>query len=95
VAGRVLGRYRTDLGGCVSRYLAIRGHATAYEAFDLYESGHVADENWTELGIGFVVSAVVAFIAVKWLLRYVQTHSFTPFGWYRIVVGLLLLAMVI
>ena len=66
--------------------------ATAYEVFDLYQSGQVAEENWTELGLGFVVSAVVAFIAVKWLLRYVQTHSFTPFGWYRIVVGLLLVA---
>jgi undecaprenyl-diphosphatase len=68
--------------------------ATAYEAFDLYQSGHVADESWTELGIGFVVSAVVAFIAVKWLLRYVQTHSFTPFGWYRIALGLLLVVAV-
>jgi len=68
--------------------------ATAYEVIDLYRSGNVVDENWTELGIGFVVSAVVAFIAVKWLLRYVQTHSFTPFGWYRIALGLLLLAAV-
>jgi undecaprenyl-diphosphatase len=68
--------------------------ATAYEVLDLYRSGNVVDENWTELGIGFVVSAVVAFIAVKWLLRYVQTHSFTPFGWYRIALGLLLLAAV-
>ena len=68
--------------------------ATAYEALDLYRSGHVVDENWTELGIGFVVSAVVAFVAVKWLLRYLQTHSFTPFGWYRVALGLLLLAAV-
>ncbi len=68
--------------------------ATAYEAFDLYQSGKITDENWTELGIGFVVSAVVAFIAVKWLLRYVQTHSFNPFGWYRIALGLVLVAAV-
>jgi undecaprenyl-diphosphatase len=68
--------------------------ATAYEVLDLYRSGQVADENWTELGVGFVVSAVVAFIAVKWLLRYLQTHSFNPFGWYRIALGLLLLVAV-
>ena len=68
--------------------------ATAYEAFDLYQSGGIADENWTELAVGFVVSAVVAFVAVKWLLRYVQTHNFNPFGWYRIVLGLLLVAVV-
>lgn len=66
--------------------------ATAYEVMDLYRSGHVADENWTELGVGFIVSAIVAFITVKWLLRYVQTHSFTPFGWYRIALGLLIFA---
>jgi undecaprenyl-diphosphatase len=68
--------------------------ATAYEAFDLYQSGGMADENWTELGVGFVVSAVVAFVAVKWLLRYIQTHSFNPFGWYRLVLGLLLVVLV-
>ena len=31
-----------------------------------------------------LVAAVVSFIAVKWLLRYVQTHTFNVFGWYRI-----------
>ncbi len=67
--------------------------ATAYELLDLYRSGGMADENWGELGVGFVVSAVVAFVAVKWLLRYIQTHSFNPFGWYRIALGLLLIAI--
>lgn len=67
--------------------------ATAYEAFDLYDSGHVADEHWGELAVGFIVSAVVAFIAVKWLLHYIQSHRFTPFAWYRLFVGGLLLAM--
>ena len=35
---------------------------------------------------------VVAFIAVKWLLRYVQTHRFTVFAWYRIALGAALIA---
>jgi undecaprenyl-diphosphatase len=68
--------------------------ATAYEAYDLYKDGHVQDENWGELAIGFAVSAVVAFIAVKWLLQYIQTHRFTPFAWYRIGFGILLLAII-
>lgn len=68
--------------------------ATAYEVMDLYLDGEVGDENWTDLGVGFVVSAIVAFIAVKWLLHYIQTHRFTPFAWYRIVVGIALLALV-
>jgi undecaprenyl-diphosphatase len=68
--------------------------ATAYEAFDLYQSGQVENENWGDLAVGFVVSAIVAFIAVKWLLLYIQTHRFTPFAWYRIVFGVLLLAVI-
>jgi undecaprenyl-diphosphatase len=68
--------------------------ATAFEVLDLYRSGDMADENWGELAIGFVVSAIVAFIAVKWLLQYIQTHRFTPFAWYRIVFGVVLLAAV-
>ena len=43
-----------------------------------------APEQWGMVLLGFAVSAVVSFIAVKWLLRYVQTHTFTAFGWYRI-----------
>jgi undecaprenyl-diphosphatase len=69
--------------------------ATAYEVFDLYQSGQIADENWTELGVGLVISAAAAFIAVRWLLRYLQTHSFNPFGWYRIALGLLLVVAVV
>jgi undecaprenyl-diphosphatase len=68
--------------------------ATAYETYKLYGSGGLATENWNELAVGFVVSAVVAFIAVKWLLVYVQTHRFTAFAWYRIAFGGLLLAFV-
>lgn len=67
--------------------------ATAYEAWDLYEEGGFGNENWTELAVGFIVSAIVAFIAVKWLLSYIQTHRFTPFAWYRIAVGAALLAL--
>jgi undecaprenyl-diphosphatase len=67
--------------------------ATAYEAYDLYGSGQMQQENWSDLVIGFVISAVVAVIVVKWLLRYVQTHRFTPFAWYRIAAGAVLLAL--
>ncbi len=44
-------------------------------------------ENWPMVLLGFVVSAIVSFIVVKWLLRYVQTHTFVIFGWYRIALG--------
>jgi undecaprenyl-diphosphatase len=44
-------------------------------------------ENWGMVGIGFLVSAVVSFIAVKWLLGYIRTHTFVIFGWYRIALA--------
>lgn len=44
-------------------------------------------EPWGVVLLGFIVSAVVSFMAVKWLLRYVQGHTFVIFGWYRIVIS--------
>ena len=41
---------------------------------------------------GFVVSFVSAWVCVRWLLRYIATHRFTAFAWYRIAFGLLVLA---
>jgi undecaprenyl-diphosphatase len=67
--------------------------ATAYEFLKLHKAGGAAAENWSMLALGFVVSAVVAFVAVRWLLRYVQNHRFTIFAWYRIAAGALLLAL--
>ena len=37
--------------------------------------------------IGFIVSMVVAFFVVKWLLRFVQSHTFNGFALYRVVLG--------
>lgn len=52
-----------------------------------------APENWGHLALCTAVSAVISFIAVKWLLRFVQTHTFVGFGWYRIAAGVLLLVL--
>ena len=47
--------------------------------------------NWTLILLGTLVAAVTAFVVVKWLLRYVQNHTFTVFGWYRILLGAIIL----
>ena len=54
-----------------------------------------APENWTLLLLGAVVAAVVSFIAVRWLLHYVRTHTFRAFGYYRLAVGALLFVLLI
>jgi len=45
-------------------------------------------EDWGMLLFTSAVAAVVSFIAVKWLLRYVQTHTFNAFGFYRLALAL-------
>ena len=65
--------------------------AGAYEIYSKLKDG--GTEDWPMLALGFVVAAIVSFIAVKWLLRYVQSHTFVSFGIYRIAFGLLLLGL--
>ena len=43
-------------------------------------------------GVGFVMSFLAAWACVRWLLRYVASHNFNAFAWYRIGFGLLILA---
>ncbi len=64
--------------------------ASGYELLKAGKAGG-GHEDWTALAIAFVVSALTAFIAVKWLLGYIRTHRFTPFAIYRIVLGIVLL----
>jgi undecaprenyl-diphosphatase len=67
--------------------------ASAYELLKTFKDGGAANEDWTALGIAFVVSTIVAFVAVKWLLSYIQSNRFTVFAIYRIILGAVLLGM--
>ena len=42
-------------------------------------------------GLGALAAFVSAFLCVRWLLRYISTHDFTVFAWYRIVFGIVVL----
>ena len=52
-------------------------------------------ENWSMVILCSVVSAIVSFIAVKWMLRYVQSHTFNLFGWYRIAFAIVLFLLLL
>ena len=52
-------------------------------------------EPWSRILLGAIVAAVTAFVVVRWLLRYVQNHTFVVFGWYRIVLGGLILGFMV
>jgi undecaprenyl-diphosphatase len=42
--------------------------------------------------VGLVFSFISAWLCVRWLLRYIASHNFVPFAWYRIAFGLVVLA---
>ena len=42
---------------------------------------------WWEIAVGFVVSFFVALVVIRLFVAYVSRHGFTPFAWYRIVIG--------
>ncbi len=61
--------------------------------YDLYKHRALLDVG--DIGpfsIGFMVSFISAFLCVRWLLRYIATHDFTLFAWYRIAFGVIVLA---
>ncbi|TDF67756.1 undecaprenyl-diphosphate phosphatase [Cupriavidus sp. L7L] len=63
--------------------------ATVYE---LYKARALLDAD--DLGVfavGFVFAFLSAFLCVRWLLRFVATHDFKPFAWYRIAFGIVVL----
>ncbi|MBC8096268.1 MAG: undecaprenyl-diphosphate phosphatase [Akkermansiaceae bacterium] len=68
--------------------------AGAYEIFSAIRHHEAGNENWPMVLLGSVAAMITAFIVVKWLLRFVQTHTFTVFGWYRIALGIALLFLV-
>ncbi len=66
--------------------------AGALQVASAFRRGEASSIHWGLLLLGSVVGAVVAFGAVKWLLRFVQSHTFVGFGWYRIILGISMLA---
>jgi len=70
--------------------------AGAYEIYtELRHPVEGVHTSWSMVALGTVVSAVVAFLVVRWLLQWVRTHTFVGFGWYRIALGLFMLALAI
>ena len=63
--------------------------AGAYSVWKERAALHAAD--LPVFAVGLVVSFFSALLCIRWLIRYVSTHDFTPFAWYRIVFGALVL----
>jgi undecaprenyl-diphosphatase len=68
--------------------------ASAYKTYSALHHG-AGPVNWSFVLLGSIVAAITAFATVKWLLRYVQNHTFIIFGWYRIALGALILFLLL
>ena len=71
--------------------------ATVYKLYKLFKEGgsELIMNNLDTLIIGNVVAFVVALLAIKFFISFVQKYGFKAFGWYRIIVGGLILAMLL
>ena len=69
--------------------------ATVYKMYKLLKAGgtDLIMDNMTALVVGNVVAFIVAMLAIKGFIKYVQKYGFKAFGWYRIIVGGIILAM--
>jgi len=63
--------------------------ASAYQLVKERALFSVDDLGW--MSIGVVAAFISAFFCVRWLLRYISTHDFIPFAWYRIAFGIVVL----
>ncbi|MGY0194873.1 undecaprenyl-diphosphate phosphatase [Leptothrix sp. BB-4] len=61
-------------------------------AYSLYkERALLSVADLPMFAVGLVFSFISAWLCVRWLLRYVATHNFVPFAWYRIAFGIVVL----
>ena len=63
--------------------------ATVYDAYKNWE--YMTLENLEIIAIGFVAAFISALIVVRWLISFMSKHGYTPFAYYRIVIGSVML----
>lgn len=75
-----------------SFFLAIPtlGAATFYQLYK--ERALLSADDIGMWVVGFISAFISAFLCVRWLLRFISSHDFTPFAWYRIFFGIVVLS---
>ena len=70
--------------------------ATAKKIYDYYQDGNtITTEEFKLLAVGNIVAFIVAMLDIKYFISFLQKNGFRIFGWYRIVVGLIILALIL
>lgn len=69
--------------------------ATGYKLYKYYKDlGGFTSHEIKQLAIGNVVAFIVAMLAIKFFIGFLKQHGFRVWGWYRIIVGILLLILI-
>ena len=92
MGGRILGLSR----GTAAEYSFLLAIPTmvAASGYDLVKNASQIDLNGAGLLVtGFLVALVTATATVRWLVGFVSSHNFSSFGWYRIILGSFMIAV--
>lgn len=100
IIGGMQQKLTRNLAAEFSFFLAVptMAAATGYKLLKAYKETPEllkSKDNLIALGIGNLVAFVVAMLAIRFLIGFLQKHGFRLFGWYRVIVGTLLLALVL
>lgn len=93
VAMMLLGYKRDE----AAKYTFLLSMPTIFAAsgLDLFQGREMImslGDGWLMLAVGFFTALATAYIVVKWLTKYLATHTLEIFGWYRLVIAALLIA---
>lgn len=70
--------------------------ATGKKLLDFYQEGHlISTEQFKVLAFGNIVAFIVALLAIKSFIGYLNKNGFKIFGWYRVIVGLIIIVLIL
>jgi undecaprenyl-diphosphatase len=68
--------------------------ASAKKTFDAVHNGYESiTNNWQIILLGCLVSAIIAGLSIKFLMQILQNKGFAYFGWYRVILGAIILSL--
>lgn len=99
IIGGMQQKLTRNLAAEFSFFLAVptMAAATGYKLLKAYKESPellLNKDNLITLGIGNVVAFIVAMLAIKFFIGFLQKHGFRLFGWYRIMIGIILLILI-
>jgi undecaprenyl-diphosphatase len=70
--------------------------ATAKKLYDFHKEGHsFTGEEIKLLAIGNIIAFIVAMLAIRTFITYLEKRGFKMFGWYRIIVGAVIIGVIL